>query len=120
MIRLEILVLCGVIGLATYLIRFVPFLIARRLGDRGNDAPQSSPASDSRSLRMLELIGPSIVAALLVTSILPQPGETEFGLQLVRSLLALTPALISAILWKNLGLTVLVGIGSYWLISLLL
>ena len=120
MIRPEILVLCGVIGLATYLIRFVPFLVAQRLKDREDEAPQGSPASDSRSLRMLGLIGPSIVAALLVTSILPQPGEAEFGLQLARSLLALTPALVSAVLWRNLGLTVVVGISSYWLISSLL
>ena len=118
MIRPEILVLCLTVGLATYLIRFVPFLIARRLGSREDDVPQGP--SDSRGLRVLELIGPSIVAALLVTSILPQPGNAELGLQLVRSILALAPTLVAAVLWKNLGLTVLVGMGSYWLITILI
>ena len=112
---------CGVIGLATYLIRFVPFFVAQNVPkNREDEIPQGFPASDSRSLKMLGLIGPFTVAALLVTSVLPQPGEAEFGLQLARSLLALTPALVSAVLWKNLGLTVLVGISSYWLISSLL
>ena len=118
MIRAEILVLCIVVGLATYLIRFVPFLIAQHLGSREGDTPQSS--SGSRGFKVLELIGPSIVAALLITSILPQPDEADFGLQLIRSLLALTPTLIVAVLWKSLGLTVLVGISSYWLATILL
>lgn len=120
MIRPEILVLCVVIGLVTYLIRFVPFLIAQRLGNREDGSSRDSSVPDRPGFRMLELIGPSIVAALLITSILPQPDEAEFGLQLVHSLLALIPTLIAAMRWKSLGLTVLVGIGSYWLVTILL
>lgn len=118
MIRPEILVLCIAVGLTTYLIRFVPFLIAQRFGNQTDSATRGT--SESTSLKILELIGPSIVAALLITSILPQPGEANFGLQLTRSLLSLTPALISALLWRNLGLSVVIGVSSYWLISLLL
>lgn len=119
MIRPEILALCVVIGLATYLIRFIPFLMALRLGNREDGDTQSSP-TNSKGFLVLELVGPSIVAALLGTSIVPQPGEAEFGPQLLRGLLALAPALISAVLWKNLGLTVSVGIVAYWLVTILL
>lgn len=117
MIRPEILALCVTVGLATYLIRFLPFLMARRLQNREDATARSSPGSVG--IRVLELIGPSVVVALLVTAILPQPGESDFGPQFLRSLLALVPTLAVAILWRSLGLTVLAGIGSYWLISLL-
>lgn len=120
MIHPEILVLCVVIGLGTYLIRFVPFLVALRLENREEASSQDHPRGEQRISGVLDLIGPSIVAALLVTSILPQPAEGEFGAQLARNLLALVPTLAVAVLWKSLGLTVVVGVASYWLISVLL
>lgn len=112
------MILCVAVGSATYLIRFVPFLLAQRFGNRQDSAEQG--ISGGKRLRVLELIGPSIVAALLITAILPQPGEANFDLQLIRSLLALAPVLVSAVIWKNLGLSVIVGVSSYWLISLVL
>lgn len=120
MIRPEILVLCLGVGLTTYLIRFVPFLIARRLGDRKGGVSKDYDTPRGRGLRVLELIGPCIVAALLITSILPGPDEAEFGLQLVRSTLALAPVLISALIWRNLGVSVVIGISSYWLADILI
>ncbi len=108
------------IGLGTYLIRVVPFLIALRLEDREEDAPQDHSRTRGRFSGVLALIGPSVVAALLITSVLPQPDGGEFGAQLTRNLLALIPTLVVAARSKSLGLTVMAGVASYWLVAALL
>lgn len=62
---------------------------------------------------MLALIGSSVVAALLVTSVLPQPVGGKFGAQLTRNFLALLPTLVMAARLKRLGLTLMIGVVSY-------
>lgn len=64
---------------------------------------------------MLPFVGPSVVVALLVTSVLPEASD---GAELVRVGVALLPTLVVAVRSGNLGLTVLVGVTAYWLISL--
>jgi branched-subunit amino acid transport protein len=65
-------------------------------------------------------VGPSVVVALLVTSILPETFEAGYGAESARTGLALLPTLVIAVRSGNLGLTVLVGVAAYWLVSLLL
>ncbi len=55
------------------------------------------------------------MVALLVTSVLPEASD---GARLVRVGIALLPTLVVAVRSGNLGLTVLVGVTAYWLISL--
>lgn len=64
---------------------------------------------------LLPFVGPSVVVALLVTSVL---AEASSGAGLVRAGVALLPTLVTALRTRNLGLTVLVGALAYWLVSL--
>ncbi|MDQ3737467.1 MAG: AzlD domain-containing protein [Actinomycetota bacterium] len=110
--RTELLLLFLVVGAGNYLMRFLPLLWALRSGSTGEG---SETAGDRRLNRLLPFVGPSVVAALLVTSILP---ETRDGTELLRPGLALLPTLFIAVRSGNLGLTVLVGVLAYWLVSL--
>ena len=107
--RAEFLLLFLVVGAGNYLMRFVPLLWALR---------QAEP-SDTVSwwiVRLLPFVGPSVVVALLVTSILSEPHS---GTELIRVGAVLLPTLVAAVRTGNLGLTVLVGVSAYWLVSLL-
>ncbi|MDX6381019.1 MAG: hypothetical protein QOI57_2043 [Rubrobacteraceae bacterium] len=64
---------------------------------------------------LLPFVGPSVVVALLVTSVLP---EASSGTELIRTGVAFLPTLAVAVRSGNLGLTVLVGVSAYWLVSL--
>ena len=108
--RAELLLLFLVVGVGNYLMRFLPLLWTLRRGEAGpEDDASGSPAG------LLPLVGPSVVVALLVTSILREAG---FGVGLKQTGTALLPTLVAA-RSGNLGLTVLVGVAAYWLISLL-
>ncbi len=109
----ELLLLFLVVGVGNYLMRFLPLLWGLRRGTTG----EGSETSGNGLLDgLLPFVGPSVVAALLVTSVLPEArDETE----LLRTGLALLPTLLIAERSGNLGLTVLVGVLTYWLVSLL-
>ncbi|HKZ27570.1 MAG TPA: AzlD domain-containing protein [Rubrobacteraceae bacterium] len=110
--RAELLLLFLVVGAGNYLMRFLPLLWALRRGTTG----EGSETSRSGLLDgLLPFVGPSVVVALLVTSILP---EARDGMEVLRTGLALLPTLLAAMRSGNLGLTVLVGILAYWLVSL--
>ena len=111
--RTELLLLFLVVGAGNYLMRFLPLFWALRSGSSTGEG--SETAGDGRLNRLLPFVGPSVVAALLVTSILP---ETRDGTELLRPGLALLPTLFIAVRSGNLGLTVLVGVLAYWLVSL--
>lgn len=112
--RVEYLTLFLVVGAGVYLTRFLPLLLAmRREETNGGEEAESSIESDG----WLRFVGPSIIAALLVTSLLPQPGQ-EGWTDFTYSVLALVPTVLVAVRFRDLGLTVLVGIVAYWLISL--
>ena len=90
--------------------RFLPLLwMLRRETESGGGARAVSTGG------LLTFAGPSIVAALLVTSVL---SEVENGMGLVRAGIALLPTVVVALRFGNLGLTVLVGVAAYWLASL--
>jgi branched-subunit amino acid transport protein len=108
-VRAELLLLFLVVGVGNYLMRFLPLLWTLRRGEAGpEDAASGSPSG------LLPLVGPSVVVALLVTSILPGAsswaGLTQTGVTLLPTLVAARSG--------NLGLTVLVGVAAYWMISL--
>jgi branched-subunit amino acid transport protein len=110
--RAELLLLFLAVGAGHYLMRFLPLLWALRREMTG----EGSETSGSGLLDgLLPFVGPSVVAVLLVTSVLP---EARDGMEVLRTGLALLPTLLSAVRSGNLGLTVLVGILAYWLVSL--
>ncbi len=108
--RVELLLLFLVVGVGNYLMRFLPLLWALRRGE-----VETSDAASGGLGGLLPFVGPSVVMALLVTSLLPEASD-EVGL--VRAGIALLPTLVVAVRYGNLGLTVLVGVTAYWLISL--
>ncbi len=110
--RTELLLLFLVVGAGNYLMRFLPLLWALRRGTtrEGSETPRNGLLDG-----LLPFVGPSVVAALLVTSILPEAWN---GTELLRTGLALLPTLFIAVRSGNLGLTVLFGVLAYWLISL--
>jgi branched-subunit amino acid transport protein len=111
--RTEILLLFLSVGAGNYLMRYLPLLLALRRETTG----EGSETSGNGLLdTLLPFVGPSVVAALLVASILP---EAWHGTGLLRTGLALLPTFFIAVRSGNLGLTVLVGVLAYWLVSLL-
>lgn len=117
---LEIAVLCAVVGAGTYLTRFLPFLAALRYRRREEESSSGFGSTESGGFGALALIGPSIIAALLITSVLPALSNDDFAGELARSLLALVPTLLVALRRRSLGLTVVTGVASYWLATILL
>jgi branched-subunit amino acid transport protein len=108
--RVELLLLFMVVGVGNYLMRFLPLLWALRWGEA-----ETRGTADGGLSTLLPFVGPSVVVALLVTSLL---SGTLDGVGLVRACIALVPTLVVAMRYDNLGLTVLVGVAAYWLISL--
>lgn len=108
--RAELLLLFLVVGVENYLMRFLPLLWALRRGEA-----QTRGAASGGLGGLLPFVGPSVVVALLVTSVLPEASD---GAGLVRVGIALLPTLGVAVRSSNLGLTVLVGVTAYWLILL--
>lgn len=114
----ELVVLVVLVGAGTYLMRAAPLLAA--LLRRGGREQGESADDPSRGLAgLLRLVGPAVIAALLVTSLLPDPSEPGFWPKLGMNAAALVPAGLAAVRWKDLGLTVLVGTVSYLLLSAL-
>jgi branched-subunit amino acid transport protein len=114
-VRPEFLVLFLLVGLGTYLTRLLPLLVALRRetseAEGGSEEPTGGWFTGA-----LRYVGPSIIVGLLVTSVLPQPGEA-FGPGLLKTGVALVPTVFVALRFRDLGLTVLVGVLFYWLVS---
>lgn len=108
--RVELLLLFLVVGVGNYLMRLLPLLWALRWGEA-----ETRGATSGGLGGLLPFVGPSVVVALLVNSVLPEASD---GAGLVRVGIALLPTLVVAVRSGNLGLTVLVGVMAYWLISL--
>ena len=102
-----------VVGTGNYLMRFLPLLWALRRRTTGGEGSETSRRGLLDGL--LPFVGPSVVVALLVASVLP---EARDGTEVLRTGLALLPTLLVAVRSGNLGLTVLVGVLAYWLVSL--
>jgi branched-subunit amino acid transport protein len=99
------------VGAGNYLMRFLPLLWTLRRRDAGSGDEVTGKLGG-----LLSLVGPSVVAALLVTSVFAEAGNAA---GLVRTGIALSPTVIVAVRFGNLGLTVLVGVVAYWLASLM-
>ena len=90
-------------ALGTYLIRAVPFLLSARKGKNSKKHPQIN--------LFFQLMGPSMIAALLVTSIGLPNSEDYF--QVLNYLIGFTGVGASYWLWKNPGICVLAGVVSF-------
>ena len=87
-------------ALGTYLIRAVPFLLSARKEENNKNRPQIS--------LFFQLMGPSMIAALLVTSI-ESPNSEDYS-QILKYLIGFAGVGTSYWLWKNPGICVLVGV----------
>ena len=90
-------------ALGTYLIRAVPFLLSARKEKRSKKHPQIN--------MFFQMMGPSMIAALLVTSIGLPNSEDYF--QILNYLIGFTGVGASYWLWKNPGICVLTGVLSF-------
>ena len=105
-----LLLLFLVVGVGNYLMRFLPLLIALRRRERtGQEAATGG---------LLPLVGPAVVVALLVSSLVPGGSAASYDAQLIRNAAALVPTLLVALRFGNLGLTVLTGVFAYALAAL--
>lgn len=122
-VRPELLSVFLAVGVGTYLMRAIPLLAS--LGHLRKDAAAHPALHDSREpvhghvLRVLRLVAPAVIAALLVGSVLPAEPGPGASRQLALALGALVATAWAAMRWRHLGLTVAVGIASYWLLALL-
>lgn len=107
-----LLLLFLVVGLGNFLMRFLPLLLALRR--------REGTERDTSTGGLLPLVAPAVVAALLVSSLLPESSAAGYGADLARNLAALLPTLFVALRVGNLGLTVLTGVFAYALASLVL
>ena len=90
-------------ALGTYLIRAVPFLLSARKEKRIKNYHQIK--------LFFQLMGPSMIAALLVTSIGFPNSEDYF--QILKYLIGFAGVGASYWLWKNPGICVLAGVLSF-------
>ena len=90
-------------ALGTYLIRAVPFLLSARKEKSRKNHPQIK--------LFFKLMGPSMIASLLVTSIRLPNSEDYF--QILNYLIGFTGVGASYWLWKNTGICVLSGVISF-------
>ena len=101
----KILTAVFLLALATYLTRLVPLLLALKKQNTGQGV--------RKTIRQLfEYIAPSLIAALFVISITPLTTNISLdgGFHLG---FALTAVLISHFIWKNPGISVLIGVAAY-------
>ncbi len=92
--------------------RLLPLLLWSLRREAGAAAPGTEPGG------LLPLVGPSVVAALLVASVLPEASGPGYGAELARNAVALVPTFVVAYRFGNLGLTVLAGVLAYGLVSM--
>ena len=90
-------------ALGTYLLRAVPFLLSARKEKRIKNHPKIN--------LFFKLMGPSMIASLLVTSIRLPNSEDYF--QILNYLIGFTGVGASYWLWKNPGICVLAGAISF-------
>ncbi|MBC8258605.1 MAG: AzlD domain-containing protein [SAR324 cluster bacterium] len=89
------------IAVGTYLIRAVPFVLSSRSATEKKNRTQIQ--------LFFQLMGPSIIAALLVVS-LESPLEPGASSQLVNAAFGFAGVTVSRWLWNNSGISVLAGI----------
>ena len=117
----------AVVAAGTYLARALPLLWtlrARGRRGRGQEAPggagtASRDAFGPPAPEWAELMGPSVMAALLVGALLPSPWELTALPVLLQRLLAVAVTWEVARRCGHLGLTVIAGMACAWLLSLI-
>ncbi|MBG55787.1 MAG: branched-chain amino acid transport [Deltaproteobacteria bacterium] len=88
------------VAVGTYLIRAIPFILYARKGKKSK--------SHAKINLFFRLMGPSMIAALLVTSI-GAPNSEEY-LQILNYLIGFSAVGLSYWLWKNPGICVIAGV----------
>ena len=89
------------IAIGTYLIRAVPFVLSSK--------KETGKKSWLQINLFFQLMGPSMIAALLVVSV-ASPLKTQDTSQLINVILGFTGVGMSHWLWNNSGISVLAGV----------
>ena len=89
------------IGVGTYLIRAVPFVLSSK--------KETGKKSWHQINLFFQLMGPSMIAALLVVSV-ASPLKTQDTSQLINVAMGFSGVGVSHWLWNNSGLSVLTGV----------
>ncbi|HEY8485972.1 MAG TPA: AzlD domain-containing protein [Limnochordales bacterium] len=121
-VRAWLAAVVAAVGLGTYLARALPLLAALRRrgaaasgeGFAGRPGSAGASADAAGPGGRLELVAPSVMAALLVSSVLPARWGPEALAQLAAHLVALAVSWAVARLRGHLGLTVLAGMAAAW------
>jgi len=90
-------------ALGTYLIRAVPFLFSARKEKKSKNHPQIN--------LFFQLMGPSMIAALLVTSI-SSPNSVDSS-QILNYFVGFVGVGVSHWIWNNPGICVIAGIACF-------
>ena len=89
------------IAVGTYLIRAVPFVLSSKM--------ETGKKSWDQINIFFQLMGPSMIAALLVVSV-ASPLKTQDTSQLINVAMGFSGVGVSHWLWNNSGISVLVGV----------
>jgi len=89
------------IAVGTYFIRAVPFVLSSKMETGKQNRHQIN--------QFFKLMGPSMIAALLVVSV-ESPFEIEDNSQLINIALGFVGVGVSHRLWNNSGISVLTGV----------
>lgn len=93
------------VGLGTYLTRFIPIRFSERFRKLKNID------------EFLKHSSTALISALFITSFLSSP--TDLG-TISKGTVALIAVFISYKLWRNLGVSILVGVVSHFLVNLIM
>ena len=88
------------IAVGTYLIRAVPFVLSKK---------ETGKKSWHQINQFFQLMGPSMIAALLVVSV-ASPLKTQDTSQLINVAIGFSGVGMSHWLWNNSGISVLAGV----------
>ena len=98
---MDLLTTVLLIAVGTYLIRAVPFVLSSK--------KETGKKSWHQIKLFFQLMGPSMIAALLVVSV-ASPLKTQDTSQLINVVMGFTGVGVSHWLWNNSGISVLAGV----------
>ena len=99
--KIDFIIAVLLIAVGTYLIRAVPFVLSSKKEGGKKSWPQIN--------LFFQLMGPSMIAALLVVSV-ASPLQTQNFSHLINVAMGFSGVVVSHFLWNNSGVSVLTGV----------